>query len=36
LVDEGEFPNAFRFGRSKGIRVPQLDIDDYRQKMRVV
>jgi len=35
LVDARKFPNAFRLGRSKGIRVPQADVDDYREKMRV-
>lgn len=35
LVEEGEFPHAFRFGISKGIRVPKSDIDAYLEKRRV-
>jgi excisionase family DNA binding protein len=34
LVDEGAFPNAFMLG-TRGIRVPQADVDDYRARMRV-
>ncbi|NDV20013.1 helix-turn-helix domain-containing protein [Pseudodesulfovibrio sp. JC047] len=34
MVDEGAFPNAFRFGKSKGIRVPQADVDAYLRKKR--
>jgi len=35
LVDEGEFPNAFKMG-SRGVRVPQCDVNEYRERMRVV
>jgi excisionase family DNA binding protein len=35
LVDGGAFPNAFRLGKSKGIRVPQADVDAYLEKQKV-
>lgn len=31
LIEEGEFPNAYRLGR-RGVRVPAVDVEDYRKR----
>jgi excisionase family DNA binding protein len=33
LVDDEEFPNAYTLG-SRGVRVPQADIEAYRERNR--
>lgn len=35
LVDAGAFPNAYRLGRCKGVRVPLADVDFFLKKTRL-
>ncbi|WP_243546397.1 helix-turn-helix transcriptional regulator [Pseudodesulfovibrio tunisiensis] len=35
LVENGAFPNAYRLGRNKGVRVPLADIDAFRGQKRL-
>lgn len=35
LLNEGEFPKAFRVGKNRGIRVPLSDVERFKKRRRI-